>query len=124
MPDVLDLGPLDRGLARLEAATSGPAMAPRILREGEELAEAWRQEIQAEGLIRTGAYHDSISVRTDQAGGDTAGAIVATDLGYPNVLEHGSRFIRPRPVATRAFLRTEEKLIDELAAEIARAVEE
>lgn len=122
MTEPLDLAPLDRGLDRLVRATSGAEVTPALMREGEELAEAWRSEIRAEGLISTGAYIGSLRVRSERGQSD-ASVSVGTDLGYPNVLEHGSRFMRPHPVAARAFLREEDRLIEEVGEQIAREIE-
>lgn len=114
----LDLTPLDDGLARLVELTSGPHLSPAFLREGEELAQAWRAEIQSAGLIRTGAYEESVRARQGQVDAGTAQVLVGTDLGYPSVLEYGDRYIRPYGVAHLAYSRDEEAIIAALVADI------
>lgn len=123
MSEALDLGPLDAALRKLLDATSGSNLAPTVLREGEAVAERWRANVSAAGLIRTGAYRDSIRARVGSEGPGHARVLVGTDLGYPNVLEHGDEFIRGYHVAGDAFDAEQQAVIDAIGAAIVRAIE-
>lgn len=117
----LDLGPFDAAMARLENATSAPATAPHVLREGERLAEAWRANVAGEGLIRTGAYHGSIRAEVEQASGEVT-VRVMTDLGYPSVHEYGSPTVPAAHVAGEAFTAEQEQIVERIAEAIRQAI--
>jgi hypothetical protein len=118
----LDLRPFEDAMKRLDDATSGRGVARGLLSAGQRLAETWRREVVAAGLVRTGAYRDSIRAELEQADDDEAGVRVLTDLGYPNVLEHGSPTLRARPVARTAFEREADRIVEEVSQDIASAI--
>lgn len=64
----------------------------------EHLREAWVANIEEEGLVDTGRYRDSPTVKSE--GKD---AVVVSDVPYAPLLEHGTAYMAPHPVAERAL---------------------
>lgn len=72
----------------------------------EVIREAWVGNIEAEGLVDTGNYRDSVHV--EREGGEVA---VVTDVDYARFLEFGTSNIEAHPVAERAVEESGEKAI-------------
>lgn len=123
MTEALDLGPLDAGLARLLEATSGANLAPAVLREGETIADVWRSGVESAGLVRTGAYRDSIFAKPTRRTPGSARVSVRTEIFYAGFQEYGTRFIPARPVGRLAFLRSEEPVIEAIAEAIREQIQ-
>lgn len=86
-----------KGLGRveLEVDVAEPIMLEHA---GEKIRDAWVQGIEAEGLVKTGRYRDSIQVDVHGADGT-----VGTDVPYAGILEYGDSRQAAHPVAQRAL---------------------
>jgi phage gpG-like protein len=84
---------------------------------GELIRKAWVANIEAEGLVLTGAYRDSITVAMEDGQ-----AVVYTDLDYPGVLEFGDSRIPPHPVAERAADENHDGVLDRVRDAVAGAI--
>jgi HK97 gp10 family phage protein len=88
-----------------ELATEGTRDA--TLAAAEHLRQAWVENIEAEGLVETGRYRDSIEVIP----GELGQASVHTDVPYAPLLEHGTAYMAPHPVAERALDESSEEAV-------------
>lgn len=93
-----------------ELATDGTRDA--TLAAAEHLRAAWVANVESEGLVDTGRYRDSIAVIPGEAGE----ASVHTDVPYAPLLEHGTAYMAPHPVAERALDEQSDEAVD-MAAE-------
>lgn len=116
MAEGMDLAPLDAGLAKLLRVMSGAQTQPVILRASAHFEEAWRAEVEAFGIVRTGAYRDSIHVKAGSVTERTANVSILTDLTYPFVQERGDRHIRPRPAGRKGFMDARDEVTEEIRA--------
>ena len=94
---VLGLPALLANMGRIEAQIVA-AQAEGLAEAAEHIRDAWVGNIEAEGLVDTGAYRDSIKVAMDDGG-----AVVFTDVPYSPFLEYGTSDTPAHPVAERAF---------------------
>ena len=90
--------------------------------EGQEAAaevirDAWRANIESEGLVLTGAYLDSITVGRD---GDKV--TVSSDVPYGPILEFGDSRQAAHPVAQRAAEEHAAEAFDVIGEHVTRAI--
>lgn len=127
----MDLAPLEVGLAKLLQVVSGAQTQPVILRASAHFEEGWRSEIEAFGIVRTGAYRDSIHVKAGSTTMRTANASILTDLLYPFVQERGRRgrpdrhsgAIAPRPAGRTAFTDEQDTVIEDIRRELEQLID-
>lgn len=99
MIEVIGLQAVLAGLSAKGGELASGGTRDAVLAAADRLREAWVANIEAEGLVDTGRYRDSIEVIEAQQGQ----AQVHTDVPYAPLLEHGTSRMGPHPVAERAL---------------------
>lgn len=117
--EALDIRPAEVGLERLVAQTAGPALAPILLRQGQEFAEEWSNQIAADGLVLTGELRDSFDARVLRRAKRSASVAVGTDVFYARFLEFGTkRGIRGSFTGRKVFRRETDGIVDDVIDEV------
>jgi HK97 gp10 family phage protein len=106
--EVLGLQAVLAGLSAKGAELATDGTRDATLAAAERLHDAWVANIEAEGLVDTGRYRDSITVIL----GEPGQASVHTDVPYAPLLEHGTAHMGPHPVAERALEESGEAAVD------------
>lgn len=106
--DVIGLQGVLTGLRAKVGELASEGTRDATLAAAEHLRQAWVANIESEGLVDTGAYRDSIAV----VPGETGEVTVQTDVPYAPLLEHGTAYMAPHPVAERALDESGEEAVN------------
>jgi HK97 gp10 family phage protein len=104
------------GFGRIEAEIE-IAEAEGLEDAGEAVKAAWQRNIEAEGLVDTGRYLDSITVERDGMH-----VKVGSDVPYGPILEYGDSRQAAHPVGERAVDEHGEDAIGAVSAHLERVV--
>jgi hypothetical protein len=113
---VLGLGEVLANLARVAAQIE--VATPIALEHGAEVVrDAWVANIEADDLVLTGRYRDSVSVV--EADGSVA---VKTDVPYASILEEGDSRQAGHHVAQRAAEEHGDDVVDRVGHELGEVI--
>jgi HK97 gp10 family phage protein len=113
---VIGLAELLANFARVELELDVAAHAG-LDAAAQSVARAWVANIEADGLVLTGRYRDSITV--DASGEE---ATVSTDVPYAGILEYGDSRQEAHPVAQRAFDEHQGEALDTVGKALAAVI--
>lgn len=122
------LGALDKAIVDLVAALGNEFVEETLTDAGEDIRSEWRANIEAGGLVDTGAYRDSLEVDILHSDEEGVWVQVGTDVRdengfpYPVALEFGTSEITPKPAGTRAFDAARRRVVKGIGDDIGRKV--